>query len=422
MHIKDISQNYWQMTCILSLLWGAPGIMFGEHLANLYNPTIAIIAILIGNLFLWLMGLVMIAMTYTSRSNTIQNIKDYLGNIPSWTFAIVLILAILTWFTFQLKAVTSIFDNLFQSQSFWTNDTSLKLGAFLGCIISLLSIGGIRLIKWICVILFPVISLYILYSLLVAESVEILNSNSLHAISLTSILYPTALIFASALPGIVNISIFFRHARSKQDAFFALSIKTVILSLFQISGIWIKFLNFSKSSLVLTNNGWTLDLVLFIFFIISTLVCVNLVNIYFASASFEIAQPQSAISSKIYPLIGLSGTLLYGIIQLSEIMEFIEWLTNSYISVLGVSFLLAYLIELIVKHRPRKFQKLLNSVSLFLGCSVATFILFITKDQMKAITGGVCSNFLFFLIVIFIEETVWSMCHLPKKNEGTNHK
>jgi hypothetical protein len=70
---------------------------------------------------------------------------------------------------------------------------------------------------------------------------------------------------------------------------------------------------------------------------------------------------------------------------------------------------MAFLVRIIVRHRPRVFEKAINGFCWFVGCLAGT--LKIAKnmhDGIDPLLIGVASSALVFLFIIFIEETVWA--------------
>ena len=107
-----------------------------------------------------------------------------------------------------------------------------------------------------------------------------------------------------------------------------------------------------------------------IVFAFDALVSVNMVNIYFASAGWEMIVPQGR-STKQHVIVGLLGTMAYTFLQISKPMEFLEDMADNFIASLGVVLLLAFLMKIIVRHRPRPNEKVLNVACWFLGGTVA---------------------------------------------------
>lgn len=411
--ISEKNQNFWHMAAIQGASLGLPAMVIGEVLAKSHGAGTAVLSIFLGNLFLWIIGLSMISMTYSNRSHALQNVKIHLGNFTAWFGVLVLVLAFLTWFSFEVKAMTNALDSILSLSSNWSSEWSLKVGAFSGCIISLLAIGGIKLIRWVCVIFFPFLLFYVLYALFTSKGTSPTFAGT-WGLSFSATVTTSAVI----LPGMINIPTFFRHGRSIQDAYLALTLMVLFTAGFQIASIYLHFLDISLLAPQYTvESGLTFALVMLIAFIALSTLCINLVNIYFATAAIEMIRPKTEVDFKNYTLFGLGGTLIFGIIQIGYVMNFINNLTSCYIAVLGVTLLQGFLVEIIVKHRPRCHEKIINSFCFFLGCGISTYTLLITENSTMGIAGGMLTSVLAFILMIFIEESIWSFRKLLQQKK-----
>lgn len=131
-------------------------------------------------------------------------------------------------------------------------------------------------------------------------------------------------------------------------------------------------------------------------------------NIYLASACWEMIDPRFG-GSKGFAILGLFGTLFYTFVQISSPVRFLQDLTNSYLACLGVVLFLAFMIRIIVKHRPRIFEKSLNMTVWVFGCVISTYYgLHHFLEGSLSLLAGVNASILFFLAIIFFEETVWA--------------
>lgn len=391
-------QNFFQLASIQSASLGLSVVMIGEHLATKLGVGVAIGSILIGNLILWLVGLAIISMVIQYRMNAIQNVIGYLGKYGAMLTALVLIFAFLNWFVHQINTSVTALGDAFHLDHYGRKDLVVRLGAALGVFSALLAVGGIRLLKWVAVISLPGLFCYHLYAMFVSSySVPEYQGLGLSFLGIIS----SILIL---LPGIVNLPTFFRHSRSRADSYLALTLMTLLITFFEISSIWIRFSSFPE---VVGQKGAFFSFVT-AFYIILTLTLTNLLNIYFASAAWETFIPRFE-GAKGHAIIGLLGTAAYTFIQISSPVYFFEDLANAYIATLGMVMLISFLIRTIVRHRPRTFEKTINGLSWLFGCAVATVMEIQNPDQgIHALLGGVSSSALFFLVVIFIEETIWS--------------
>lgn len=397
------NQNFFQLACIQSASLGLSVIIVGQQLSKQYGAGTAICSIALANLILWLIAVGIISMTDKAQSNAIENIKTYIGKYGSLTAALILLLAFMNWYAYQINATLSEFHALLQMKEKWQSDVALRFGAALGLLSALLSIGGIRLLRKLTVAIFPLLFSYHLYSITVSDlSIPIKGSLGL---SFSAIL--TAIL--TLLPGVINFPTFFRHSRSKAHSFLALTLLTIFITFFEISTIWMNFsfLQPETSTILLTS-----------LFLILILTLCNLLNIYLASACWEAIIPHIG-GGKEYAIIGLFGTLTYTFVQISTPVQFFQDLTNSYLAILGIVLLMAYLLRIIVRHRPRLFERSINLSAWLFGCVVSTiYEIQHFLHGVDALLAGVNGSILFYLAVIFIEETAWALRKKMAKNFG----
>ncbi|MDE3045859.1 MAG: hypothetical protein KGJ02_04360 [Verrucomicrobiota bacterium] len=397
------NQNFFHLAAIQSAGIGLSVVMLGDQLTRKYGAGVAIPSLLIGNLVLWLIGMTIISMVLDYRINAIQNVKDYLGKYGGMLTALLLLFAFLNWFVHQIHTSTTSLATLFHLELPQKRELLIRIGAVLGCLSALLAIGGIRLLKWAAVIALPLLMLYHFYAMFISSAsisppLE-LGCSFVGVISAILIL----------LPGVINLPTFFRHSLSRADSYLALTVMMFLISFFQVTSIWIQFTQPAIHSALFS---WTTA-----GYIVLTLVLVNLLNIYFASAAWETFIPRFE-GAKGHAIIGLLGTAVYTFIQVSSPVYFFEDLANAYIATLGVVMLISFLVRTIVRHRPRTFEKLINGTCWLFGCVVATVMeMKSLGNGVNALLGGVGASSLFFLVVIFVEETVWSAKRIWRKPE-----
>jgi len=400
------NQNFLQLASIQAASSGIPAVLIGNHLAKTIGAGSAIASILIANLILWMIGMTIVSMASSERVNAIENTKRYLGKYGGLAAAVVMMLAFTSWFVFQFHYFTDTYKQIAPFNTPLDTGSILRIGAGFGMFCSLVAMGGIRLLKWYAVALLPILLLYHLSAIYSShKSVEF----TVWMPSFSGVVSTMLLL----LPGFVNLPTFFRHSHSREDSYLALILMTFITSFFEISSIW---MNISLDSLPPSLhspfiNGFTICII-----ILATLSC-NLLNIYFASACLEIFIPQFD-SVKGYAIIGMLGTSAYTFIQITKTIEFLVDLTNAFIAILGVVLLISFLIKLIVNHRPRILEKTINGIAWLIGCLTSLALQINSPDLgTKALLGGVSATILFYILVIFIEETHWAWKHLyPSKS------
>jgi len=405
----ETNQNFYHLACIISASLGIPTIIVGKEIAVLYGAGTAICSILIGNLILWLIGLAIISMTYEEKSNAVKNIQGYFGKKSALLFALILTLTFLNWYVLQISKSIISLETLYQYSYPWKSGSIIQIGAVIGLISALLSIGGITLLRWFTSITFPLIVLYNIC--IIATSEFSLFSEASWGVSFLGTITTTLTI----LPGVVNLPTFFRHAKSRSHSFLGLSLLVTSVAFFECSSIW---MSFSQESEFVLNGSTIPNLLTYVIpttlFLGLSAISANMVNIYLASACYEtfIKKLQGA---KGHAIMGLLGTAMYTFVQISKPVKFIENLLTDYIAVLGIVLIIAVLSRLIVRHRPRRFEKIINSASWLVGCVVVTILqLSSPYEGVQPLLMGMGACVLFFLIVFFLEETVWSVQKLRK--------
>ncbi len=391
-------QKWFHLAIILGSSFTFPMLSVIPKLTHQYGTEEAIYAILIGNLLLWLIGLVVISMAREDSSNAIENVRAYLGKYGALVGWFVLMVAILNWFVHQLNGTLPSIGAYFGQEN---TSVLLRLGAGIGFFTTLLSIGGIRLIKWAALLSFPFVFFYHLFFFF--QSSTSINSLDVFKAMTPPVSAIIAVIFI-LLPGTLNLPTFFRHARSKADACLALTLMTFITILFEITALWA---DFTTEGLIQFSGSSLFSLATVIFMLI-TLVYINLINIYYASACWETYVPKFE-GAKGYAITGLLGTAAYTFIQAYTPIQYIAALTNCYLASLGLVLLLSYLIRFVLRHRPRPLEQTLNCTCWFVGCIVATILVIQNvEDDKTAVLMGIGASILAYLIIIFVEETLWA--------------
>jgi len=263
--LKDINQNFWQLACIQGTAMGLPVMLVGKQLVSQYGVGIAITSIFIGNLILWIIALSMFAMTYDSQGkakHAIENVLTYFGKPLSIIAAIVLMIAFVSWFSVQINAQMDYTGRILINYAGWNNTSKLVTMIVSAFFIIGISTFGIRIIKWICTSAFPLLVIYVIYAL---SNSSIHHTNIEWDVSHKGIILVITIIF----PGIINLPTFFRHARSRADGIFALTLMTIFVTGFQAATIWFYLSPDSNSGFIpySPDTGWTFNLLSLLGFI-----------------------------------------------------------------------------------------------------------------------------------------------------------
>lgn len=397
------NQNFYHLACIQSSCLGLSGIILGKKLATVYGAGTAICSIALGNLILWLVAISVISMADREKRNAIDNIKEYLGKYGGVIASLILMVAVLNWYAYQITFSMQAINDLIQGGV--QGGMLIRIGAALGMLCALLALGGIHLLRKITVFSLPVLVCYHCYAIIASDLT--ITTEGTWGLSFTAVTTSVLIL----VPGVINLPTFFRHSRSREHSFLALTLMTILITFFEVTTIWINI----PFSFQLGNT------VVLAAFIIVILTYCNLMNIYLASASWETFSSRFG-EPKGFAIIGLFGTLTYTFVQISTPVQLLQDLTNAYIATLGIVLLLAYLTRLIVRDRPRAFEKTINITTWLFGCLIAT--LYEVKYFLKgtdALFAGMNGILLFYMGVIFIEETVWAIkvrFGIPKIKRG----
>lgn len=408
------NQSFYHLFSIQTVGLSITGASVGKLLLDQYGAGTTICSIFIGNLILWLIGLSIISMVYEAHTNAIENIKGYLGKCGGLTFAFLLIAAFLAWYVNQLSATISTLKTIPELNHVWGTGFDIRIGAVLGLLSAILSIGGIKLLKWICALSFPPLLLYYLY--LINTSSNKLIFAGTWGLSASAVIFVILL----NLPGVINLPTFFRHSKSRAHSFLALSFMTIFITFFECATIWMDFSILYEFIGIKSASSGALSIAIpFTFFLILTSTCSNMLNIYLASACYESFIPKFS-GTKGHAIMGLLGTAAYTFIQISSPVIFAINMLNNYIGVMGMVLIISVIARLIIQHRPRAFEKSINFASWIFGILVATYFEILNPDQsISSLFYGMSASAIFFVITFFIEEAIWSIKQLKLVKKQT---
>ena len=396
----DANENFWSLGCILGVALGIPGMILGDQLARTYGISSAVISICVGNLILWLLGLGIISMAQ-GKSHAIDNIKEHFGKVSSLLAILLFTLAFLMWYTFQLSSTSARTAQVFQFHQEW------KIGLVLGSITALLSLGGFKMVKWTSLVGLPIlVGITICYITIYKNPIQYVERHQFSYFAILPILM-------ACLSGTVNLPTFFRHSRSREDSIVALSIIMLFHIFFQVSTIFYEIDILSISIIRNSTQSDTIsNVILSNSFSIISFICVNLTNVYFVSACWEMLFPRD-LGVKKYTIFAITGTLTYiclkGINQLDLISLARNEITYS-MSILVLSLLISFIISKVIKHRNRQLGQFFGSMSWIIGCIVTiVFLVQHPEDQNRALIFGCIATVFFSVIVVFVEKFIWSI-------------
>ncbi|MBX9745075.1 MAG: hypothetical protein K2X08_07705 [Chlamydiales bacterium] len=375
--------NYFQLACIFSVPLLFPSFDKREFI-QVFQIESSLFSILVGNLFLWLIGLGIISMSSIERLNAIENTQNHFGGHGKTVVALLFFVTFVMWFYFRINTAVDDICRLWGIETKW-------IGVLLGLASTGLSVFGLRLLKWVTTLFFP---FFVVYNLYIFYSSERMNGILLQEWSLSfPIVISTILV---ALPGVVNLPTIFRHAKSRIESYLGLTLLVFLICFFEVSML---FVTTKKEVFINTAFSW----VVYVAFIFFNIICSNILNLIFASACLE--QWWRWRRSLLSLLIGLIASGFYYIFHLSSQVNLILGLLNVYISCVGVVLIASYLIKIAFK----KTFKWMNLMGLILSCLVVTLNHFkYGEDQISSFTSaiGICA--LFYLCMVFLKESIWS--------------
>jgi hypothetical protein len=399
----DKNQSFWQTGTILGSGFGLVSMFLGSQIAKDYGAGTAILCILLGNFLLWFVGLAIVSMT-KERANTLENIRDFLGPFTASIAAVVIVASFLVWYAFQMTYLSPSIKALAGP-----GNTEIKISTALGFACAAIGMGGIWAIKRINIFCFPILAILLSYILM--KNGKQVNFEGTWGLSFIGVI----LVILTWLPGTVNLSTFFRHSRSRAESILGLTLMSIIHILFQcgfvITGV--------SDPVDLVQNGLKSNNSIFLISIIAfyglSFLCVNLLNIYWASIGWE-AFFKHKQESKSYAITGILGTGIYIFFQSSALVSVIELLGTTFIANLGLTLIASYMTKIFIQHRVRLIDKLANSFCWFFSCFIAfIWAVFFGKDVIESVFVGISTCLLIFCLIIMMEETYWSIKNLPNK-------
>jgi len=215
-----------------------PVLMIGQSLAQSHGLVSALLAILVGNLILFFIGLIAAISSAKQRKSTAEFAVEIFGEYGKVLFAGAMAIALIGWFAIQLKLMgmalqdhsTQLFDSFAPKLI-----QSIIIQASLGSIIMLVGSRGISAITKMANALLPLLCGTIVFALLKSGGHAPL-ADEVRPITFEGI----SIVLASAIAIVIDLPTFFREARSSKDAAFAVVILFCLaLPIVEFAGIWL---------------------------------------------------------------------------------------------------------------------------------------------------------------------------------------
>lgn len=393
---SEKNQTFWQLGCISAASLSIPGILVGGVIAQKYGVETAAVAILAGNLILWVLALAAVAMSADKQSNTIELVQEHFGMVGGSAALIFLVVSFLGWFVGQSQIFSQGVQNVVEIYMTTPEDFYIRIGTAFGFLAGVLSIWGIVVLKKLSVWAVPIIAFYILCAVTIAP-LDISFSN-LWAIPLAAIFMVTV----PVLPWIIFLPSIFQFARTKQDAHLGLILMTLFSIAFQLGSIWMDFPNLEYFR---TSNG-LFPMVFAAFtlvFLALNLICTNLVNIYLGVTSWG----RSVADGKAYAAFAILGTVLFAFSTYFPPMFFFKGLVNGALCNLATIMILSFLSRKVAD--PLRLVRLnfINNICWAAGCGVTLLVqMKYPEDIYSGLIGGITTSIVSFIFIFFVQEMI----------------
>lgn len=305
--MNEFKQNWFQLTSIQ--IGGAicfPVIMIGQILFQTYGFYSSLIALILGNILLFLLALPTFLMSFKSKLSTAENAKNYFGKNGAKIFALIISSCLIGWFAIQLNLISlSINETLTALGS--TKIPLVLLNLFFGLIITLFLSRGTDSLDKISSFTLPLLAATMAYSVYKAYNSGTAFSN----MDLSATFNGLSLILAGSIIAVADLPTYYRFAKSKKHGIISICILFLVaIPLIQFVGIYIASKNPGKNIIdLLSYDGrlpWKLWVGLFLFFAGWT---TNNTNLYSAAISFRSILENWSERLAIY-IMGFLGTIL----------------------------------------------------------------------------------------------------------------
>ena len=406
--LTDTNQSVWDLTSIQLAGWTSLPILATSILILEHNSIAgAILTIVVGNAILWFIRLGIIAMSHEKRKSTLDISRDYLGTLGGYFIAVLLLVSTLIWFVVQTTAASQALSNLISFQENERIDQFTQISVFLGIASAFLCMNGISVLKKLSTYSFPFLILaffIIIFSLPNLTLKENGNPLSLAGLSL---------VLATNLGITADMPTFFRHSKSWSTSIKALTLIQLISLALGVCSIYFSAIitqHFEVNQLLLSAEHSCFSVSL-IFFVIVSVLCANVANVYSASVGWELVAPTAFIGRKEYLILGLSLTtifvLIFGLFPLEEVL-------NASDSSL-VTLCLVLLIGHVITNLRKKSVSLFEQTTYFIAWLLSTLvnILELAKPTLFPFSS-LTVNFLLILTVVFLSFTGRRLLHSLK--------
>lgn len=350
--LTDVRQSWWDLIAIQFAGWmGLPTLAASLLILQQNSFLGAVLTIIVGNAIMWFIRLGILSMSYEKRQSTLDISRVYLGDLGGYFISIALLVSTLAWYITQTSIGGDTLTHLISIHENPQINQFAQMSILLGLISAFLCMGGIVLLRKISVIAFPllVITFFtILFTL--PDHLPKTNAQNLSLAGL-SLFLATNLGISSDLPT------FFRHGKTWAESLKALAIVQIISILFGILSLYLGSIVINgfeiNEQFVLASGNHILRISLVIFILISV-ICSNVANVYSASVGWEIVAPSALVGRKEYLILGLGLSIVFILVSNLFSTEFLLTVSDASLINLCIVLIIGYLVSKRIQKSPTR--------------------------------------------------------------------
>ena len=240
-------QNWLELSSIQ--LGGAiclPVILIGHELTRLLGLGAAISSIILGNALLFSLALISSKMSYESQKTTAENAESYFGQKGKFFFALIIALSLVSWFAIQTQVMSQDLA-LMLSYNCGIELKKESLSFILAALMVASSFFGLKGVTLLANATLPLmivtLGLAVWQAALASEKnfTFVLAEDGQGLLSGFSAA-GLSLVMAAAISAVVDLPTFFRHAKTKKDGNFAVTLTFLIgIPLVELVGVMLGF-------------------------------------------------------------------------------------------------------------------------------------------------------------------------------------
>ncbi|MCL4229744.1 cytosine permease [Candidatus Dependentiae bacterium] len=318
-----------------------PVLMIGQELGKTYGFSHALLAIIIGNSVLCVLGIINAIMAHATKATTIQNALRYFGGIGAHLLGIIMTTSLVGWFALQL-IVISLSVQKSASLMFGITPQLMTLNIIIGVIISIVAVFGIKTLDVLSRISMP-----LLIGVLAYATYQAYGSGITPSITGKSYYHGVSLVMAAAILAVVDLPTYYRFARTKRAGIGSIILFFLLaLPLLEYAGVYIGT-HTNGNSLVdaLIGTGGIIWQGAVVSFLVLAGWTTNNTNLYSATVVLEQLLPKSSLVLRTLVL-GFAGTILSCLDILSsyeEVLNGMGILISSMGGVIAIQYLLQHI-------------------------------------------------------------------------------